>query len=104
MSMLKDIHNYVKENYEAGNYDDAKTAYTSWKTEKTQQSNLTDFEMGVQKAQSDYQKSGTFAAYPELTIDVVNKITDNKASEISGFIRGYNSEKERIKKQSQKKH
>lgn len=72
MSMLKDIHDYVKKNYEAGNYDDAKAAYTSWKTENNQQSNLTDFEMGIQKAQSDYKKSGTFAIYPKLAIDVAN--------------------------------
>lgn len=56
MSMLKDIHDYIKKDYEAGNYDDAKAAYTSWKTENNQQSNLTDFEMGIQKAQSDYKK------------------------------------------------
>jgi len=98
MSMLKDIHNYVKRNYEAGNYDDAKAAYTSWENENKQQSNLTDFEMGVQKAQSDYKKDGKFATYPELAIAVLNQLFDDKASEISEFIRGYNSEKERIKK------
>lgn len=98
MSMMKDIHNYVKKNYEAGNYDDAKAAYTSWKTEKSQQSNLTDFEIGVKKAQSDYKKNGKLAAYPELAIDVVNKLFDAKAFEISEFIRGYNSEKDQIKK------
>ncbi|WP_049150225.1 hypothetical protein [Lactobacillus gasseri] len=98
MSMLKDIHDYVKKNYEAGNYDDAKAAYTSWKTENNQQSNLSDFEMGIQKAQSDYKKSGTFAIYPKLAIDVANKLFNDKAFEISEFIRGYNSEKEKIKK------
>ncbi|GEO63630.1 hypothetical protein [Companilactobacillus nantensis] len=98
MSTLKDIHDYVKKNYEAGNYDDAKAAYTSWETEAKRQSNLTDFEMGVQKAQRDYKKNGTFATYPELAIDVVNKLFDDKALEVSEFIRGYNSEKEHIKK------
>lgn len=83
MSMMKDLHNYVKKNYEAGNYDDAKAAYTSWKTENNYQSNLTDFEMGVQKAQSDYKKNGTFAAYPELAIAVLNKLFADKAFEVS---------------------
>lgn len=98
MSMMKDIHNYVKKNYEAGNYGDAKDAYTSWKKVKSQQSHFTDFEMGVQKAKSDYKKSEAFAAYPKLAIDVMNKLLDDKAFEISEFIRGYNSEKEQIKK------
>ena len=61
MSMLKDIHDYIKKDYEAGNYDDAKAAYTSWKTEN-------------------------------------NQLFNDKAFEISEFIRGYNLEKEKIKK------
>lgn len=98
MSMLENIHNYVKRNYEAGNYDDTKAAYTSWENENNQRSNLTDFEMGVKTAKSDYKKSGTFAVYPELAVDSVNKLFDGRALEISEFIRGYNLEKKRSKK------
>ncbi|HJE97103.1 MAG TPA: hypothetical protein K8V00_05735 [Ligilactobacillus acidipiscis] len=74
MSTLKDIHDYVKNNYESGNYDDAKAAYTSWETEKGKQTNLSDFEMGVQKAQNDYEQNGTFAMYPKLASLFVNII------------------------------
>lgn len=98
MSILNDLHDYVKNNYEAGNYDDAKAAYTAWNTTNDESTNLTDFEMGVQKAQSDYAKTGTFATYPKLAIDILNELFADKASEISEFIRGYNSEKERIQK------
>lgn len=94
MSMLKNIHNYVKKNYEAGNYENAKVAYTSWKKESNQ---LSDFEMGVKKAQSDYKLRGLFSTYPVLTVGAVNKLFDDKALEISEFIRGYNYEKRRIR-------
>ncbi|MGX7052157.1 hypothetical protein [Leuconostoc palmae] len=54
---------------------------------------MTDFEMGVQKAQTDYDQHGYFATYPRLAIDILNKLFSNKASEISEFIDGYNSYK-----------
>ncbi|AXX64904.1 hypothetical protein DS830_05190 [Bombilactobacillus bombi] len=95
--MLKNIHDYVKENYEAGNYDNAKAAYTSWETEKDKQTNLSDFEMGVQKAQNDYKQNRTFATYPKLAIGILNKLFGNKASEISEFIHGYNSYKSKFR-------
>lgn len=95
--MFKDIHDYVKKNYEAGNYDDVKTAYTYWESEKSKETSATDFEMGVQKAQEDYKKNGSFATYPKLAIDILNKLFSDKASEISEFIDGYNSIKSKYK-------
>lgn len=91
--IFKDLHDYVKKNYEAGNYDDIKSAYASWKYEKSKQTSMTDFEMGTQKAQADYSQNGSFATYPEVAIDILNKLFSNKASEIGEFIDGYNSYK-----------
>lgn len=96
--MFKDIHEYVKRNYEAGNYEDAKKAYASWEYEKNNQDSMTDFEMGVKKAQKDYSENGSFATYPKLAIDMLNKLFDDKASEISDFIDGYNSVKSNFEK------
>lgn len=91
--MFKDLHDYVKKNYESGNYEDVKSAYFSWKYEKNKQIRMTDFEMGVQKAQADYNQNGSFATYPKLAIDILNKLFSNKTSEVSEFIDGYNSYK-----------
>lgn len=90
---FKYLHDYVKKNYEAGNYDNIKSAYTSWEYEKNKQTSMTDFEMGVQKAQADYNQNGSFVTYPKLAIDILNKLFSDKASEVSEFIDGYNSYK-----------
>ena len=103
---LKQLHDYVKENYEAGNYKEAEKAYKKWHgtndysyhTTKTtvKKSSLSDYQMGCEQAKKDYAESHSFKAFPKKGVNLVNHVTQNKAIEIERYIDGYNDAKAKI--------
>ena len=106
MVNLKQLHDYVKENYEAGNYKDAEKAYKKWHdtndytyhAAKTavKKSSLSDYQMGYEQAKKDYAESHSFKAFPKKGVNLVNRVTQNKAIEIERYIDGYNDAKAKI--------
>lgn len=86
---IKDLHNYVKEAYESGEYEAANATYTQWQTDK-EQSSTSDFDMGKMQAEHDYATTGKFKHYPEQIVKIINQLAGNKAAEIGEFIAGYN--------------
>ncbi|GMA69972.1 hypothetical protein GCM10025879_12180 [Leuconostoc litchii] len=88
MKLFKNLHNYVKENYESGKYQAAEQTYQS--------TSVDDYQLGYKQAEFDYKNNHTFQKFPSATIQLVNDITDNKAIEISKFISGYEAAKREI--------
>ena len=101
MVNLKQLHDYVKENYK-----DAEKAYKKWHgtndysyhTVKTamKKSSLSDYQMGCEQAKKDYAESHSFKAFPKKGVNLVNHVTQNKAIEIERYIDGYNDAKAKI--------
>ena len=106
MVTLKQLHDYVKENYEAGNYKDAEKAYKKWRdtndytyhAAKTavKKNSLSDYQMGYEQAKKDYAESHSFKDFPKKGVNLVNRVTQNKAIEIERYIDGYNDAKAKI--------
>ena len=109
MVNLKQLHDYVKENYEAGNYKEAEKAYKKWRdtydytynaanAAKTavKKSSLSDYQMGYEQAKKDYAESHSFKDFPKKGVNLVNRVTQNKAIEIERYIDGYNDAKAKI--------
>ncbi|GEP23320.1 hypothetical protein [Lentilactobacillus diolivorans] len=97
--MLKELHDYVKKNYEQGNYKDAEAQYKNWDNrnyydKKTQtQSKQSDYQKGYEQATQDFKNNRAFHRYPKEAVKIGNEITNNKLSEVSNFIAGYEKAK-----------
>lgn len=94
--MSMNIHDYVKSNYENGNYDSFKNQYSNQNYYKNKKyyskvcdDNLSDFKEGFNQAKSDYQIKHKFKHYPNFLLKLVNFIFFNKMKEIVDFIDGY---------------
>lgn len=92
--MFNDLHNFVKSNYEQGTYFEAQKEYQHWQKNYDQlktnvHTTTSDYELGYQQAQNDYQKNQTFHYYPTYLINFANRISDNRLSEVSAFLKGY---------------
>lgn len=94
MTLFKNLHNYVKDNYENGEYKEAENAYKNWsQINKNYSGNGSvppnDYQMGYHQANEDYEKNLYFNSFPDKLIDFVNLFANNKLSEISNYIKGY---------------
>ncbi|CAK8054885.1 hypothetical protein [Eupransor demetentiae] len=101
MSFLHELHDYVKKNYEAGEYDEAQTAYQDWAKEKQSSKVQDDYQMGYEAAQSDYDQGKQFKHFPAGLTKLVNKLSQDRAHEISEYIRGYQEAAGQLKKEAE---
>ena len=69
-------------------YNAAKTA--------VKKSSLSDYQMGYEQAKKDYAESHSFKDFPKKGVNLVNRVTQNKAIEIERYIDGYNDAKAKI--------
>ncbi len=102
MKGLGSLHQYVKDNYEKGNYQAASEAYKTWKMENSysqernnQAGSTDDYQAGFNQAKFDYENEHHFKRFPSKFIKLINLLSDDKASEVSKFIEGYNAYKEK---------
>lgn len=95
--MQLNLHDFVKENYENGNYDFAKENYQNFHDE-TLKKETDDFTMGYNQAMQDYQSKHRFKHYPYKLTALLNRMLGNKLSEIVNFTDGYQSAKKQIKR------
>lgn len=91
MRLLR-LHDMIKRNYEQGLYS------PSYIYEPEAQNYLTDFELGKQRACDDYRNGERFRFYPLPLFKFVNLMMGKRMDEVVNFIRGYNSEKQRLQK------
>lgn len=88
---LKQLHDYVKQNYENGQFSQ-KYFYDA-----NQSNQVADFRMGQQQARQDFQNGARFKYYPLLLVKIVNLLTLKRLTEVKNFIEGYNCEKRTLK-------
>ncbi|KRM94864.1 hypothetical protein FC19_GL000123 [Liquorilactobacillus aquaticus DSM 21051] len=99
--MMQHLHDYVKENYERGNFqtynepDWSKTEH-SYKNCSYQQNTSDDYQLGYQQARRDYETQHAFRHYPEELVKLTNKLVNGRVSEILEYIKGYNAGKEEL--------
>lgn len=100
---LRSLHDYVKQNYEAGNYDASAEEYKQWTNDYQSAvesdghaGETSDFQMGYQQATTDHDHGFGFRDYPEVMINFGNIVSGNRLKEISDFIQGYNAAKKDI--------
>jgi hypothetical protein len=98
---LTQLHDYVKKNYEQGNYDGAKE---SWSTESVRAGQATtepmsDYQMGFDQAVKDHEQHRAFHHYPSELVKLGNAVSDHKLAELSEFINGYNAAKKHVQEQ-----
>ncbi|MBU9789335.1 hypothetical protein KTE19_07060 [Lentilactobacillus sp. IMAU92037] len=95
LKKLSELHDYVKKNYEQGNYDSAKTDYQQWADSSTHRDHSSatatqsDYQMGFEQAVRDHEQNRGFRHYPESLVKFGNTVTDNQMVELSEFIKGY---------------
>lgn len=102
-NMINDVQNFIKSNYEQGTYFEAQKEYQNWQNNYDQLKSYTtdktsDYQLGYQKAQADYQKNQTFHYYPSYLINFANRVSDNRLSEVSEFLKGYHDFKNELLK------
>lgn len=97
MSSFLDIlnmHDYVKQQYERGEYAEAENEYThlvrAAEVDEFDSTTL-DYRMGLYQAREDYESGKPFKSYNEGMIKFANKVSKGKAEEALEFIKGYNS-------------
>jgi len=99
---LRQIHDFVKMNYNQQNYDYAKQSYENIKSDyhnvkDAHQDGKNDYQLGYDQAMSDYRRIHSFRNYPQSMVGIVNKVSNNDMFEISSFIDGYNDAERNIK-------
>jgi len=80
--LLRQLHNYIKNHYQNGDY-----AYDYQTT--TPPTASSDY----QQALADYKSGQMHHHYPHFSMILLNTLSNNKAIEISEFIRGYRAGK-----------
>ncbi|APU71512.1 hypothetical protein LCR01_13950 [Companilactobacillus crustorum] len=97
---IKAIHDFVKYNYERGNYHNAEFVYRDFTHYNTIKSNhyseKSDYQIGYNQAKIDYQREHCFHSYPDSLLELTNKLSDNHLLEIVDFIKGYDAYKNKI--------
>jgi len=93
--MLKKFHNYPKYNYKQEHVEFEKE-YSEWQkrfTDSKQSFTYTDYrsnyQIGYNQAIRDYQSNCFFHQCPKTLIKFGNTLFDDKLSELSEFITGY---------------
>lgn len=104
--MFKKLHDYVKENYEAGKYQEAEEEYQHWQatyrqTSDTNSGEISDFQLGYNQAITDHEAGHVFHHYPEALVRVADKLTGDGLTEILQFIEGYQQAKEKLKEENE---
>lgn len=94
--MLQQLHDFIKENYEQGNFYSSKEhpeyyRPKTYSTDQEQRDTRSDYCLGYQQAVQDYNSNRTFRHYPAKTTALINKFSDGRISEISAYIAGYNA-------------
>lgn len=96
VAMMKiKIHDYVKKNYENGNYDNAYSSYDSsqskceytYEYDNVKENETNDFDLGYKKGTSD--NFNRFKFIPLNLLKWINQILDGKLHEIIDYIEGY---------------
>ena len=87
---LKQLHDYVKQNYTDGQFDQ------NYSYEANQANPASDFWMGQQQARQDFQNGGRFKFYPLLLVKITNLLTLKRLTEVKNFVEGYNCEKRKL--------
>lgn len=100
MKSLGALHDYVKDNYEQGNYESASRAYQDWKNTNSYSQGVSgddkdDYQSGYCQAQYDYEVHGKFQRFSASFIKIINLLSNDKAVEVARFIEGYNAYKEK---------
>ncbi|AUJ30759.1 MAG: hypothetical protein ABF991_07810 [Liquorilactobacillus hordei] len=103
MKNIKELHDYIKNHYDNGDYQEAEQAYKNWKDTNDYSyhddiDESDDYTRGYNQATKDYQKNHTFKHFPENLINLVNLISKNKALEVANFIEGYKTYEKEISK------
>lgn len=100
--MLRQLHDFVKDHYEQGDYEDAKIEYQKWQTDyskvksQTSGTSKSDYQLGYDQAIADFQKNKSFRQYPEVLIKFANHISGEKLTEVENFLKGYHDSKNKI--------
>lgn len=92
---LKHLHDYVKQNYENGQFAQ------NYSYEAKQSNQASDFSRGQQQARQDFQNGARFKFYPLLLVKIVDFLTLKRLTEVKNFIEGYNCEKRKLAPKSQ---
>lgn len=88
--MLRRLHDFIKEKYENGEYQQAADSYYSWKN--SIKADITDdYQLGYDQARSDFENHRSFHHYPDKIVSLTNNAFDHKSEEVIQFIRGYNA-------------
>ncbi|EEW54282.1 hypothetical protein [Limosilactobacillus antri] len=87
---LKQLHDYVKQNYEDGQFTQ------NYSYEANQANPASDFRMGQQQARRDFQNGARFKFYPLLLVKIANLLTLKRLTEVKNFVEGYNREKRKL--------
>lgn len=102
MKNLELLHDYVRDNYEQGNYQSSSQKYQNWKKSNSYGQGVSDvdddqddYQSGYQQAQDDYQTHDKFQEFPDNFIKVINLLSNDRATEVAQFIEGYNAYKEK---------
>ncbi|AMS08750.1 hypothetical protein AYI71_08130 [Limosilactobacillus oris] len=91
--LLFKLHNMIKQRYNKGLYSNS----YSYTYKSNVPNNLSDFNMGQQKARYDYQNKKHFKIYPKSLINLLNLISNHRLNEIKEYIEGYNYESKKFK-------
>lgn len=100
--MLRQLHDFIKNNYEQRKYEEAEKEYQTWQMDydyakvRAKQNKISDYQLGYNQAISDYQKDGIFHQYPEYLAKVANDISSERLCEIENFLKGYHDSKIRL--------
>ncbi|MBW1606015.1 hypothetical protein [Lactobacillus sp. Sy-1] len=101
------LHDFVKKNYENGNYDFAKKNYENYNFSGGIPQGVNynmfrhqskDFQLGYNQALNDYKIRNKFKHYPVKLIYLINMLFNNRAIEIYNFVKGYSLAKNTLRR------
>lgn len=97
MNDFKKIHDFLKDNYGNGNFHEPNYHYEYQNDYRNDAQHSGDFELGYKQAQSDYCHSHHLKCYPISLIKVINKVLNDRLTEIVDFVIGYDQAKKDLK-------
>lgn len=94
---VQQLHDFVKKNYEEGNYSRDYSYQQEQRREddEQKQENLSDFDLGVRQFRIDQQNRKIRPWYFYRLLLILNKILGGRLREITDFIKGYRSEQKK---------
>ncbi|GAP03382.1 hypothetical protein FPFC_061050 [Fructobacillus pseudoficulneus] len=92
----KNLHNYIKKNYENGQYSRDYTYHGPYSHNNSENDEkISDFKRGCEKYQQDKNNGHIKSWYYAPIIRILNKIFVGKMQEVVDFIDGYQYEKKK---------